>query len=193
MKEFDFEGLFTYDMANNHQGDLKHGINIINAFGKVSREMEVRGALKFQFRQLDMFIHPEFREKKDIKHIPRFISTALTINEYSTLTKVVRDNSLLTMCTPFDEESVEVIIDLDIEIIKVASCSSVDWPLIKRIAEVNKPVIVSTAGLSMDKIDRLVSFFEYKRVCFALMHCVALYPTPNEKLNLQKIMLFGYP
>ena len=50
MKPFDFRGLFIYDLANNHQGDVEHALNIIRAMGQVTKETGVRGALKFQFR-----------------------------------------------------------------------------------------------------------------------------------------------
>jgi N-acetylneuraminate synthase len=59
--DFQLENLFIYDMANNHQGDLEHGKRIIREIGKVNAEAGVRGALKFQFRQLDTFIHPDYK------------------------------------------------------------------------------------------------------------------------------------
>ena len=187
MEYFDFDGLFTFDLANNHQGDFEHGLNIINALGKITRESGVRGALKFQFRQLETFIHPDYKQKKDVKHIPRFMETALTKEQYRQYTQTIIENGMYTMCTPFDEESVDIILDLDLDIIKIASCSATDRPLLERVAEANRPVVISTAGLSMPKIDRVVSFFETRNVHFALMHCVALYPTPNEKLILNQI------
>ena len=187
MRDFDFDGLFIFDMANNHQGDLQHGLNIISDFGEVSRNAAVRSALKFQFRQVDSFIHPDYKDRKDLPHIPRFISTYLSKPDYEVLISAVREQGMLTICTPFDEESVDMILELDMKIIKVASCSATDRPLLERIADTGKPVIASTAGLSMSQIDRLVSFFEGKGVYFALMHCVALYPTPNEKLYLNQI------
>ncbi len=187
MDKFNFDGLFTYDLANNHQGDFEHGLNIINAMGEITRKGGVRGALKFQFRQLETFIHPDYKEKKDVKHIPRFMETALTKEQYQTYTQAIIDNGMYTMCTPFDEASVDIILDLGIEIIKIASCSATDRPLLERVAEAKRPVVASTAGLSMPKIDRLVSFFETRNVDFALMHCVAIYPTPNDQLNLNQI------
>ncbi|MBW1849958.1 MAG: N-acetylneuraminate synthase family protein [Deltaproteobacteria bacterium] len=189
MHDFDFNGLFTYDLANNHQGDMDHALNIINALGEVNKKAGVRGALKFQFRQLDTFIHPDYKKKKDVKHIPRFMETALNTEQYKLLTEAVIKNGMLTMCTPFDEESLDIILDLDIKIIKVASCSANDRPLLERITQLNRPVVVSTAGLSMDKIDRLVSFLESKNMHFALMHCVAIYPTPVNKLGLNQMTL----
>jgi N-acetylneuraminate synthase len=187
MREFNFKGLFIFDMANNHQGDVEHGLNIIKAMGEVANEASVRGALKFQFRHIDTFIHPDYKDKKDIPHIPRFVSTRLSDDDYKLLTKEVKKQGLITMSTPFDEMSVELILDLDIELIKVASCSADDHPLLERIAEANRPVVVSTAGLSLSQIDRLASFLDYKNVHFALMHCVALYPTPGDKLHLNQI------
>ena len=106
------------------------------------------------------------------------METALTQKQYETLTRAVVDNGMITMCTPFDEESVDIIQALGIDIIKVASCSAADRPLLERISETNHPVVASTAGLSLTQIDRLVSFFETRNVHFALMHCVAVYPTP---------------
>jgi len=187
MREFNFEDLFIFDIANNHQGDVEHGLNIIKAMGEVANDASARGALKFQFRHIDTFIHPDYKDKKDIPHITRFVSTRLNDDDYKLLTKEVKKQGLITMSTPFDEMSVELILDLEIELIKVASCSANDHPLLERIAKANRPLIVSTAGLSLSQIDRLVSFLDYKNVHFALMHCVALYPTPGDKLRLNQI------
>lgn len=189
MKEFKFNDLFIFDLANNHQGDLRHGLDIINAVGDVVRKTGVRGALKLQFRNLDTFIHPDYKGRSDVPHIPRFMGTALERSGYEALVNEVRKNGMTTICTPFDEESVNLITEMGIEVIKVASCSNKDRPLLERIAEAGKPVVISTAGMSLGDMDRLVNFMEHKGVNFALMHCVALYPTPVERLNLNQIEL----
>jgi len=190
MSNFNFDFLFIYDLANNHQGDVGHALNIIGAMGEITKKHGVRAALKFQFRQIDTFIHPDYKNNKDMPHIPRFVSTALSRDNFATLADEVRRQGLITMSTPFDEESVKVILDLDIEVIKVASCSAFDWPLLKVITETNKPVVISTAGLTLSQIDSLVSFLDYKKVHFALMHCVALYPTPSDMLRLNQVEYF---
>ena len=189
MKNFNFKYLFIYDLANNHQGSVEHGCNIINQVGRISREMEVRAALKFQFRQLDTFIHPAYQKNDEIKFIKRFRETKLSVEEFKHLTKKVKENELLTMCTPFDESSVDIICEMDIDLIKIASASADDFPLLKKVTKSGKPVVVSTGGLRLDQIDSLVSFLETSDTDFALMHCVAIYPTPNERLNLNQISL----
>ena len=75
--QFSFENLFVYDLANNHQGDFEHAANIIREVGRVSTAAGVRGALKFQFRQLETFIHPDFKSRTDQKYVKRFTETYL--------------------------------------------------------------------------------------------------------------------
>lgn len=187
MHDFNFRQLFIFDLANNHQGDLDHGLEIIRRVGEVAREGGIRAAFKFQFRELDSFIHPDYKTRDDVKHIPRFMATRLGPEAWTALTKAVRAAGMLTICTPFDEPSVDHIVELDIDIIKIASCSAADRPLLERATSVGKPLVVSTAGLTGSQIDNLVSFLEFKHAHFALMHCVAIYPTPMEKMQLNQI------
>jgi N-acetylneuraminate synthase len=184
---FDFKDLFVLDMANNHQGDVAHGRNIIRSMGKVVRDAGVRAALKFQFRQLDSFIHPDHQEGSELKYVQRFMSTRMEPGQFQTMLDDVRAAGLLSMCTPFDEESVSLIVDMDFDIIKVASCSAKDWPLLEVVADAGKPVIASTGSLAIEDIDNLVSLFQHRGVDFALMHCVAIYPIPDERMVLNQI------
>ncbi|MEO7986326.1 MAG: N-acetylneuraminate synthase family protein [Gemmatimonadales bacterium] len=185
--DFDFRDLYVLDMANNHQGQLDHGLRIVREVAEVTRVAGVRASLKFQFRDLETFIHPSHRSGSGNKHIPRFLSTRLTTDQFATLTDEVRRQGLITMSTPFDEASVGLIERLEIEVVKVASASATDWPLIERIARVNRPVIFSTGGLALKEIDDLVSLFEHRRVHFAIMHCVSIYPTPDERMQLHQV------
>jgi N-acetylneuraminate synthase len=185
--EFDFNDLFVLDLANNHQGDAEHGRRIIREVGEVVRAQAARAALKFQFRQLETFIHPDHRNGSANRHIPRFLSTKLGRDEFAELADQVRQSGMMTMATPFDEGSVDLAAELDIEIVKIASCSAADWPLLEKVADCNRPVVVSTGGLTWKQMDDLVSFFEHRRVHFALMHCVSIYPTPEDQLQLNQI------
>jgi sialic acid synthase SpsE/quercetin dioxygenase-like cupin family protein len=189
-EKFDFNNLFVLDLANNHQGDVPHALNIIQSLSSVVKQHGVRAGIKFQFRNLDTFIHPSHKKGSDNKHIPRFISTRLNEADYRKLYKEVKKQGLLTICTPFDEESVELIENMDFDIIKIASCSAKDWSLLERVAATNKPVIASTGGMSLADIDNLVSFFEHRGVDYALMYCVSIYPIPEDEFNLNQIRMF---
>jgi sialic acid synthase SpsE/D-lyxose ketol-isomerase len=186
-EQYDFNNLFVLDLANNHQGDVEHGLNIIRAMGEVTKKHGVKAALKFQFRQLDSFIHSEHRESETNKHISRFLSTELGRGQYQTLLDEVRRQGLVSMCTPFDEESVDIIADMGFDIIKVASCSAKDWPLIEKVAYSGMPVVFSSGGLKISDIDNLVAFFSHRGVDHSIMHCVSIYPIPDEHFQLNQI------
>lgn len=184
---FPFENLFTLEMANNHQGSVDHGLKIIKECGVVVHDAGVRAALKLQFRDIDTFIHPADKKKSANKHVPRFLSTKLSKKDFRSLVDATKKAGMVSMATPFDEASVDLLKELDVEILKIASCSAKDWPLLEKAAGAGKPMIVSVGGMTISEIDRLVSFLEHRYVHFALMHCVAIYPTPSDKLNLARI------
>ena len=181
---FNFQNLFVFDLANNHQGDIQHASKIIRELGSVVSKNNVKAAMKLQFRDLDTFIHENEIDNEENSNIKRFLSTKLDWDEYQILKDEISENDMITMCTPFDEKSVKKIIEMKFEIIKVASCSAKDWPLLEEISKSGLPTIISTGGLSLNDIDNIVSFFDHKGVDFALMHCISIYPTPSDEMQL---------
>lgn len=181
------ESLFVLEMANNHMGDVQHGIRIIRSMGEVVRKFNFSCAFKLQYRDLDTFIHPAKQGREDIKYVKRFSETKLSHDQFQMLVDEMRSNGFLTMATPFDEMSVNLIESQKLDIIKIASCSFTDWPLLERVAATNFPIIASTAGASLEDIDRVISFFVHRNKDFAIMHCVGEYPTPDEHMNLSQI------
>ena len=83
--------------------------------------------------------------------------------------------------------SVDLCVNLGIQIIKLASSDLNDWFLIEKIAKTRKPVIASTGGSSLKDIDDLVTFFENRNIPLAINHCVSLYPTEDSELELNQI------
>lgn len=182
-----FEGLFIFEMANSHQGSVEHGKKIIKAMGKIARKHNIRAAVKLQFRELDTFIHKDYRSRTDMKHISRFLDTRLSYEEFQELINAIKEEGMLAMSTPFDEIGVSWCQDMGVDIIKIASCSALDWPLLTKAAWSRKPLILSTGGKSLSDIDKLFNFFTHKGCNFAFLHCIAEYPAPFEHLQLDFI------
>lgn len=182
-----FKRLFILEMANNHNGDVEHGLRIIREMHAAVRDLPFQFALKFQYRYLDTFVHPNYRERKDIKLIKRFTETILTEEQYKVLKDEVDKLGWLTVCTPFDHKSVELIERHKYDILKIPSCYFNDWPLLECVAKTNLPIIASCAGASLEDIDKVVSFFQHRNKNFAIMHCVAEYPTADADLQLNQI------
>jgi sialic acid synthase SpsE len=59
--------LFILEMANNHMGDVEHGLRIIRDCADAVRGLPYSFAVKLQYRHLDTFIHPDFQSRSDLK------------------------------------------------------------------------------------------------------------------------------
>ena len=180
------EPLFIFEMANNHMGDVEHGVRIIREFKKIVHGMDMNFSIKLQHRD-ETFIHPDHINRKDHKLIKRFTETKLSYDNFKRLKDEIQNNGFISMCTPWDDPSVDLMEELDFDIIKIASCSFGDWPLLEKIAKTKRPIIASTAGAKLDLIDDVVSFFKHRTKEFAIMHCVGEYPCERNHLELNQI------
>lgn len=182
-----FEDLFVLEMANNHWGNVERGLKIIEQFSQVVKFNNVKAAIKLQFRDVDSFIHKDFIDRTDIRYIKKTIDTKLTKEEYRTLTKAIKESGCIPMSTPFDEKSVDLCEEFNLPLIKIASSDLNDWPLIERIAKTKKPVIVSTGGSSVKDMDDFVTFFKNRNIPVSINHCVSLYPSEDNELELNQV------
>ena len=165
----DFKNLVIFEMANNHQGSLDHALNIIDDYSKIAKENNIKAAIKLQFRNISTFISKIQLKEKTNKHIDRFLDTELTQKQFSVICKKIKDSGMKLIITPFDEVSVNNALEQNVDIIKIASCSADDWPLIEKIAKAQKPVIASTGGQDIKAIDKLQTFLDHREIDFALM------------------------
>lgn len=184
-----FDRLFIFELANNHSGDVVHGLKIIKEVAAVAKKYPFNFAFKFQYRDLPTFIHPDYQGRADLKYVKRFSETALTEADFLKLKNEAAAQGTIAICTPFDEVSVDQVIKHQYDIIKIASCSFGDWPLLEKIAQTDRPIIASTAGAPLAEIDQVVSFFEHRNKKLCLMHCVGEYPTKRGNLQLNQIAL----
>ncbi len=182
-----FENLFVLELANNHWGKVERGLKIIRDHGVVVRYNNVKAAIKLQFRDVDEFIHPEFKGSSELRYVKKTEDTKLSRDDFACLVDEVRKVGCIPMSTPFDESSVELCVEFDLPIIKIASSDVNDWALIEKIASTRRPVIVSSGGASEKDLDDVVHFFEKRAIPLAINHCVSLYPSEDGELDLDQI------
>ncbi|MGB9234109.1 MAG: N-acetylneuraminate synthase family protein [Terriglobales bacterium] len=182
-----FDELFVLELANNHLGDVQRGLKIINDYAQVVRFNNVRAAIKLQLRDVDTFVHKDFRHRDDIRYIKKTLDTRLRPEDFVAMVRAIREGSCIPMATPFDEGSVDLCCELGIQILKIASSDCNDWVLIEKIAKTKKPVVVSTGGSSLKDIDDLVTFFSNRHIPLAINHCVSLYPAEDSDIELNQI------
>lgn len=182
-----FEDLFILELANNHLGNLDRGLKIIDHFSEVVRFNNVRAAIKLQFRDIDHFIHRDFKDNEEIRYIKKTRSCKLSKADFTVMVKTIQERGCIPMATPFDEASVDLCVEFNMPIIKIASSAINDWPLIEKVAQTKKPVIFSTGGSSLKDLDDIVTFFNNRKIPLAINHCVSIYPSEDSNLELNQI------
>ncbi len=189
MQDLNRRPLFIYEMANNHMGDVEHGIRIVRELKSASEGFPFGFCVKLQYRDIDSCIHPSYQGRYDLKYVKRFSETRLSWDQYRQIKDAIVEAGFLAMCTPWDEISVDKIVEHGFDFMKVPSCYMTDWPLLERIAKYDLPIVASTAGEPLEEIDRVVSFFKHRNKSLTIMHCVGEYPAPDDHLHLGQIEL----
>lgn len=101
-----------------------------------------------------------------------------------------RKKNLIPFSAVHNIKDAKFLLDLGINVFKIASIDCNHLPLIKQIAKFNKPMIISTGMARIDEIDETMKTLDRlgnKKI--ALLHCVSCYPPRNEIINLKNIQM----
>ncbi len=183
------EAFIIAEVGQNHQGDPELALRYVREFANVGAN-----AVKFQTRN-NKVLFAEEAYKKPYDSENAFAETygehrevlELPINFLKELKDECRKFNVKFMSTPFDESSLDILLQLDVDIIKIASFDLGNLPFIKKIAQTNRPTVLSVGGGDMRQINASVDLLN--RYCnqVAILHCVSEYPCPHNKLGLDQI------
>lgn len=112
----------------------------------------------------------------------------LSFDQQKELMDYAVQKQILIFSTPFDNESVDFLVSVDVPCFKVASFDIVNTVLLEYVAAQGKPVIASRGMASKKEIDAAVDIFRAHKTPFALLHCISAYPVPSSSdLHLSTI------
>jgi len=169
------------EIGLNHNNDEEIGKRTIQAAKKSGVH-----AVKFQSYTTEEFVDPTNSESKFLFDI--FKQYELSESLHRKFQKTAQDEGLLFFSTPLCESSVDLLVSLKVPVLKIASGDIINYPLLKKVASTGLPIFLSSGAADFFEVTRAIEFLEEMGVQnLCLMHCVSLYPTPIDKLNLNII------
>jgi N,N'-diacetyllegionaminate synthase len=102
------------------------------------------------------------------------------------------------LSSPFDEESVDLLDEMDIARFKIPSGEITNFPLLQHIAAKGRPIILSTGMATLGEVEEaLLALQAAGATEITLLHCVTEYPAPLDQINLKAMQTlraaFGLP
>jgi len=110
--------------------------------------------------------------------------------EYQELKAFAADIGITFFATAFDLASADFLAELDMPAYKIASADVINTPLLRHVAEIGKPVILSTGGATLDDVRRGVETVAEINPQIVLLQCTAGYPAEWDELDLRVITTY---
>lgn len=182
---------FIAEIGLNHNGDFTAAEMMIKKAAEAGAD-----AVKFQTFIPELMNSPytsslmngDTSPVKDPSIIEFFSKFIFSADQLRSLKQKSEDLGLVFFSAPFDLPSVELLESIDVPLYKIASSEATNPPLLKKIAQTGKPVILSTGICTEDEIHSAISILEENGSGeIVLLHCVSLYPSDDSEANLKRI------
>ncbi len=177
------------EIGNNHNGDINLARKSVEAAARAGAD-----AVKFQKRNVGEVFTKELLDK--VQTHSKSMGTTygdyrrkleLSEGEMRELKELSHSLGLAFFVTPFDLKSAEMLARIGMDAWKIASFDVNTKPLLEFVASQNQPIFLSTGMATPEEMDEAVETILKYHNELVVLHCVSIYPTPDEDLNIGAI------
>jgi len=178
--------LLIAEIGGNHEGDFEYALRLT--------ELAIESGvdyIKYQLYSGNLLVSPVENPVRN-KHFKKF---ELSKDQYIELANLCIDANVGFMASVWDEEKLEWINDF-MNIYKVGSGDMTAYPVIRKIQELEKPIIISTGLSNYKEVEDVIQFmksdipFYRSGENIAVLQCTSMYPIPPEDANLSVMESF---
>lgn len=174
------------EIGLNHQGDMSLAKKLIDVAIEVGAD-----AVKFQKRSMKRLFKKDVLENlKDQEHGLQYaaghvMKCELTAEQMTELHRYSVSGGVDFLCSPWEEESLRFLQNLNLPAYKIGSPDMFNLPLIRAVALLKKPIIISTGMSFSSEVDQVIEFLNAQNARYVLMHCNSAYPPAFHDINLK--------
>lgn len=189
--------LIIAEAGVNHNGSVERAVELVAAAAEAGADL-----VKFQTFDAGKIISRDAAKAayqiastgSDQSQFEMVQALELSKDAHFRLIEACKDHGIGFFSTAFDPGSLDFLLELGLDRIKVPSGELTNLPLLRRFAETKLPIILSTGMATMDEIQDAVEVFEtagLAREDITILHCNTEYPTPYEDVNLKAMLAIG--
>ncbi|MFA5879969.1 MAG: N-acetylneuraminate synthase [Candidatus Margulisiibacteriota bacterium] len=178
----------------NHNGSLKKAKTMIDAAAKCGVD-----CIKFQTfitENLVSITAPKanYQKKSTDKNQSQFEmlkKLELSSSDHLELIEYAKNKKVLFLSSPFDLESIDFLAKIGLSIFKIPSGEITNYPYLRKIAGLNRKVILSTGLSTLDEIQAALDVLTsagLSKDSIILLHCTSEYPAPYSDVNLNAML-----
>ena len=183
-----YKPYFVAEMSGNHNNDINRALKIIeiakeSGADAVKLQTYKASTITIDHNSDDFLVKEGLWKNRRLFELYEEASTPWEWHEklYCHAKKI----GISIFSSPFDFSAVDFLEELDSKAYKIASPEIVDLPLIERVCDTGKPIIISTGASSIREISEAISVIKKKGISkVVLLHCTAAYPAPLNEANL---------
>jgi sialic acid synthase SpsE len=191
------------EIGANHNGDMQLAKKIIDCAIEAGCD-----AVKFQswtpssiVSKLEYENNQKYTDssKKHFGSLKEMVEKYyLTTEQHFELESYCKSKNITFCSTPFSFSEVDLLEELNVPFYKIASMDINNYPLLKYVAQKNKPIILSTGMSTLGEIENAITLInKYGNNDVILLHCISIYPPKYEDIHLNNISMlhkaFGLP
>ncbi len=181
----------------NHNGSIELARKMVDTASKAGAD-----AIKFQTFKAEKLV-TRYAEKADYQRdasdenelqISMLKKLELNIEDHRKLISYCNEKKIIFMSTPFDIESIQLLIELGLKIFKIPSGEITNLPYLRCIGRLNKKIIISTGMSNMNEIKnalRVLIDSGTNKENITVLHANTQYPTPMKDVNLNAMINIG--
>lgn len=178
--------LVIAEIGINHGGDLKVARHMVTQIAQSGAEC-VKHQTHFVEDEMTDEAKSIFPPNANASIWDVMAQSALSADDEKALKAHAENLGLIYISTPFSRKAADFLADIDVPAFKIGSGEADNLPLIRHIASLGKPVIMSTGMQTIKTIQASVQILRDAGVVFALMECTNLYPSPPEIVSLKGV------